>query len=224
MLYADQKLREEEARAKRYLESSSLSALMQQCVTVLISDHLSILLVECAPLIRAGATERLQLMFRLLDRVQGGVGPMEKDLEEHIEAAGLADMKAAADVITQDSEKYVERLLELFSKFSGLVRDAFNDDPRFLTARDKAFQTVVNDTQVFQLELPSARGSKAAPESKCPELLANYCDMLLRRNAISKRLANDQIEAKLRDVLVLLKYIQNKVSDTLVLDNSLPFY
>lgn len=210
MLYADQKLREEEARAKRYLESSSLAALMAQCVTVLISDHLSILLVECAPLIRAGATERLQLMFRLLDRVQGGVGPMEKDLEEHIEAAGLADMKAAADVITQDSEKYVERLLELFAKFSGLVKDAFNDDPRFLTARDKAFQTVVNDTKVFQLELPTARGSKAAPESKCPELLANYCDMLLRRNAISKRLANDQIEAKLRDVLVLLKYIQNK--------------
>lgn len=188
-----------------------MSALMSQCVTVLISDHLSVLLVECAPLIRAGATERLQLMFRLLDRVTGGVGPMERDLEEHIEAAGLADMKAAADVITQDPEKYVERLLELFSKFSALVRDAFNDDPRFLTARDKAFQTVVNDTKVFQLELPTtARGSKTTPESKCPELLANYCDMLLRKNAISKRLANDQIEAKLRDVLVLLKYIKNK--------------
>lgn len=210
MMYADQKLREEEARAKRYLESSSLAALMSQCVTVLISDHLSVLLVECAPLIRTGATERLQLMFRLLDRVSGGVGPMEKDLEEHIEAAGLADMKAAAEVITQDSEKYVERLLDLFARFSSLVRDAFNDDPRFLTARDKAFQAVVNDTTVFQMELPSARGSKAAPESKCPELLANYCDMLLRRNAISKRLANDQIEAKLRDVLVLLKYISNK--------------
>ena len=37
----------------------------------------------------------------------------------------------------QDSEKYVERLLELFNKFSALVRDAFNDDPRFLTSRDK---------------------------------------------------------------------------------------
>ena len=31
----------------------------------------------------------------------------------------------------------MERLLELFNRFSVLVRDAFNDDPRFLTARDK---------------------------------------------------------------------------------------
>ena len=37
----------------------------------------------------------------------------------------------------QDSEKYVEQLLELFNRFSALVREAFNDDPRFLTSRDK---------------------------------------------------------------------------------------
>lgn len=37
----------------------------------------------------------------------------------------------------QDSEKYVEELLTLFNRFSKLVKEAFNDDPRFLTARDK---------------------------------------------------------------------------------------
>ncbi len=40
-------------------------------------------------------------------------------------------------VFFQDSEKYVEQLLTLFNRFSKLVREAFNDDPRFLTARDK---------------------------------------------------------------------------------------
>jgi cullin-5 len=49
----------------------------------------------------------------------------------------------------------VERLLELFNQFSLLVKEAFNDDPRYLTARDKAYKQVVNDTQVFRLELPS---------------------------------------------------------------------
>lgn len=39
----------------------------------------------------------------------------------------------------QDSEKYVEELLTLFNRFSKLVKEAFNDDPRFLTARDKVF-------------------------------------------------------------------------------------
>ena len=31
----------------------------------------------------------------------------------------------------------MEKLLELFNRFSLLVKEAFNDDPRFLTSRDK---------------------------------------------------------------------------------------
>lgn len=151
MRFADTKLREEEARAHRYLEQSSYAALTSCCVSVLVGDTLHTLLAESAPLIKAGETERLQLMFRLLDRVSDGVGPMLNDLENHIVTAGLQDMLSAADVITQDSEKYVERLLELFRRFSTLVKEAFNDDPRFLTARDKAFKTVVNDVTVFKV-------------------------------------------------------------------------
>ncbi|XP_065169688.1 cullin-5 isoform X2 [Atheta coriaria] len=212
MRYADLKLREEEARAQRYLEAGS-NAVIQCCVKVLVGNSLPILLAECAPLIKAGETDRLQLMFRLLERVPEGVPPVLQELEEHITAAGLADMEAAAEIITQDSEKYVERLLDLFRKFSNLVHEAFSDDPRFLTARDKAFKSVVNDTNVFRLELNTGKnlGPKSvAPESKCPELLANYCDMLLRRTPLSKRLTSEEIESRLRDVLLVLKYVSNK--------------
>lgn len=214
MKYADFKLREEETRAKRYLEPISYSILAQTCVKVLVGDHMNTIIAECAPLIKDYETDRLNLMFRLLDRVPNGVEPMLKYLEEHIVSAGLADMMSVSEIITQDSEKYVERLLELFKKFSALVKNAFNDDPRFLTARDKAFKTVVNDISVFKLELPIGiqnRGIKCtAPESKCPELLANYCDMLLRRTPLSKRLTSEQIDSRLRDVLLVLKYVNNK--------------
>lgn len=214
MRWADSKLREEEQRAHKYLEacSGSVQALTDCCVNVLVSTFKSTILAECAGMIKANETERLQLMFRLMDRVPDGIQPMLRDLEEHIVGAGLADMVAAADVITQDSEKYVERLLDLFRQFSVLVAKAFNDDPRFLTARDKAYRHVVNDTQVFRLELPAKQsgGLKAQPESKCPELLANYCDMLLRKTPLSKKLTSDEIEAKLKDVLLVLKYVQNK--------------
>ena len=94
------------------------------------------------------------------------------------------------------------------------MKESFNDDPRFLTARDKAFKTVVNDTSVFKLELSTSinsRGTKGiTAESRCPELLANYCDMLLRKTPLSKRLTSDQIESRLKDVLLVLKYISNK--------------
>ena len=64
-------------------------------------------------------------------------------------------------IITQDSEKYVERLLMLFRRYSTVVKDAFRDDPRFLTSRDKAYKRVVNDTSVFRLV--SCRSSPEFP-------------------------------------------------------------
>ena len=59
--------------------------------------------------------------------------------------------------------------------------------------------------------MPTVGSHKSAqPESKCPELLANYCDMLLRKTPLSKKLTSDEVEAKLKDVLLVLKYVQNK--------------
>ena len=44
-------------------------------------------------------------------------------------------------------------------------------------------------------------GAKTQPESKCPELLANYCDMLLHKTPLSKKLTSEEVEKKLRDVV-----------------------
>jgi len=194
--------------------SGSVQNLVDSCVCVLVTAHKETILAECADYIRNNETQKLQLMFKLMDRVPDeGISPMLDDLETHIYDNGIADMVESADVITQDSEKYVERLLTLFKRFSRLVSEAFRDDPRFLTSRDKAFKRVVNDTSIFRLELPnrpSGYHTKTLPESKCPELLANYCDMLLRKTPLSKKLSSDEVEAKLRDVLLVLKYVQNK--------------
>ena len=234
MIWADMKLREEEVRGAKYLESysGSLQALSDCCVSVLVTRFKDVILAECPDLIKMNQTEKLNLMFRLMDRVPdgGGINPMLRDLEDHILSQGLVDMVANAEVITQDSEKYIEQLLELFERFSQLVREAFNDDPRFLTSRDKAFKLVVNDVSVFKLELtmkpkpimcasPSIQPllaananqtTKLSPESRCPELLANYCDMLLRKTPLSRKLTSDEIEIKLREVLLVLKYVTNK--------------
>ncbi|XP_057216080.1 cullin-5 isoform X4 [Triplophysa rosa] len=232
MKYADGKLREEEKRAQRYLEArrecNSVQALMECCVNALVTSFKETILAECPGMIKRNETEseygrssvtkgsansELHLMFSLMDKVPSGIEPVLKDLEDHIMSAGLADMVASAESITTDSEKYVEQLLTLFNRFSKLVKEAFQDDPRFLTARDKAYKAVVNDATIFKLELPLKQkgvGLKTQPESKCPELLANYCDMLLRKTPLSKKLTSEEIEAKLKEVLLVLKYVQNK--------------
>jgi cullin-5 len=94
-------------------------------------------------------------MFRLLDRIPDNVEPMLQYLEIHIVTRGLADMVASAATIAHDCEKYVEALLTAYNTFSQLVKTAFSDDPRFLTARDKAFKVVVNSTKVFSLDVPT---------------------------------------------------------------------
>ncbi len=50
---------------------------------------------------------------------------------------------------------------------------------------------------------PTSVGMKTQPESKCPELLANYCDMLLRKTPLSKKLTSEEIELKLKEVVSL---------------------
>lgn len=216
MVWADSKLKEESVRGTKYLEPFSLPALNDTCVRVLVTNNKDLILSECLAMIQGNNTKKLNLMFRLLDRIDGGVEPMLNYLEEHIVHKGLDDIMASAEIITQDSEKYVEKLLNLFTKYSTLVKEAFNDDPRFLTARDKAFKQVVNDTSVFKLELASrprmnnGQATKLPPESRCPEMLANFCDMLLRKTPLSRRLTSEEIETKLKEVLLVLKYVVNK--------------
>lgn len=264
MKWASLKLKEEEARARRYLETNaqSIRSISDCCIKILVANFREVILNECPALIEKNMTDELKLMFKLMDKLkESGVEKMLEYLGQHICAKGLEDMMAAADTITQDSEKYVEQLLRLFHKFSQLVWLAFEDDPRATTVRDQAFKTVVNDTRIFKLELPTksrnqtlnilqqqqlskgvgafvgaagnnsneiasplqqlqqqslaismnnAHPMKCLPESRCPELLANYCDMLLRRTALSRKLTTDEIDVKLKDVLLVLKYVQNK--------------
>ena len=96
----------------------------------------------------------------------------------------------------------MEELLKLFNTFSELIERAFRNDTRFTSSRDKAYQEVVNDTTVFNINLPTCRASnKTTAESKCPELLALFCDQLLRNCPLSKRMTSLDTEKKLKEVV-----------------------
>jgi cullin-5 len=142
MKYALDKIIEEQKRAQRYLETSkdsqSEKKVMDELNKILISTYKTIILDECPKLISDNEVEKLHQMYKLMDRIEHGVDPMLGYLESHIVSTGLADMKAHAELITSDSEKYIEELLKLFNLFSTLVKNAFGDDTRFLTSRDKA--------------------------------------------------------------------------------------
>ncbi|KAI6213785.1 hypothetical protein M3Y94_00192600 [Aphelenchoides besseyi] len=216
MGYAYEKINEEEERGRRYLDFTnpdSFRHLVKEIVNVLVVEHKDQLLAEASNLIANQESKRLQMLFHLMDRTVDGVPPLLNHLSKHIKTEGLTTMQNNAETIVQDCEKYVDQLLTMYTKFSSLVSEAFCNDARFLTVRDQAFQEVVNNTDVFRYEItnPKAKGkNNQPPESKCPELLANYCDLLLRKSTLTKKLTSDQIDEKLNNVLLVLKYVANK--------------
>ncbi|VDM56359.1 unnamed protein product [Angiostrongylus costaricensis] len=210
MSYADRMLEEEEQRARKYLNPNPES-LVESCVQVLVVEFEDQILAECPSLIARNDVEKLRMMYRLIKWTPSGIEVVLKAVDNHIRGEGLDDMKENASTITTDPEKYISQLLSMFGRFSTLVKEGFYDDARLLTARDKAFRALVNDTTIFKMELPMGKKSRGvAVESKCPELLANYCDLLLRKTQLSKKLTSEEIDARLNNLLLVLKYIANK--------------
>ena len=217
MTWADAKLKEQEERAKKYLETitecTSMATFMDIYVQVFVASFKELMLAEAAQMISDNETEKLALMFGLVDRIPGAIDPVLQDLETHIINQGLTDMKFSAETIVSDPEQYIEKLMDLFNRFSSLVKNAFHNDRRFLAWRDKAFQMVVNDTSVFNIKLPTKNrwiGANTQPESKCPELLANFCDLLFRKSSLSKKLTSKEMQEKAKEIVVIMKYVRNR--------------
>lgn len=85
-------------------------------------------------------------------------------------------------------------ILTVHRRFSKLVIESFKSDSGFVQALDKAFNSFINNNAVI---------TTAKNISKSPELLARYCDQLLRKSA------KNPDEGELEELLnqVVKKYI-----------------
>lgn len=230
MEYAERQLNEEEKRAKKYLETrqncKSVEILVERCVNVLVTQHKDQILEKCPQMIKENQTDRLKRMFLLMDRIKvsegsknGPVTIMEENLKKHIIEDGIQYMKEHADSIAKfkDPTSFVDALLNLFAKYSELVQLAFNDDHRFSTVRDQAYKEVVNDVSIFHVVAESSKKSGQKPkgdkkkESRCATILAQYCDRLLNsKQMLRRRMTPEDVDKKLKEVLKILNYVQNK--------------
>lgn len=86
----------------------------------------------------------------------------------------------------QDPKVYVSTILEVHKKYNALVLISFNNDSGFVAALDKACGRFINANAVTRL---------ANSSSKSPELLAKYCDLLLKKSSKNPE------EAELEDTL-----------------------
>ena len=81
---------------------------------------------------------------------------------------------------------YVQTILDVHKKYNALVMTAFGNDAGFVAALDKACGKFINNNAVTR---------QMNSSSKSPELLARYCDLLLKKSSKNPE------EAELEDTL-----------------------
>uniref|UniRef100_A0A670Z6N7 Cullin-2 n=1 Tax=Pseudonaja textilis TaxID=8673 RepID=A0A670Z6N7_PSETE len=187
------RIKNEEMRCRKYLHPSSYSKVINECQQRMVADHLQFLHAECHNIIRQEKRNDMANIYILLHAVPSGLPHMIQELQNYIHDEGLRSTSS----LSQENmpTQFVESVLEVHSKFVQLINTVLNGDQRFMSALDKALTSVVNYRE---------------PKSICkaPELLAKYCDNLLKKSA--KGMTENEVEDKLTSFITVFKYIDDK--------------
>ncbi|KAI9312820.1 Cullin [Dichotomocladium elegans] len=197
MKKADIRLAEEENRVEMYLHESTHKPLIFKCETVLVKKHSEALWEGFQSLIDHDKQDDLHRMYSLLARIPQGLDPLRVRFEAHVRKAGLSAIERIAQTEPVDPKTYVDALLEVHRKYNELVQKAFSGEPGFVASLDKACGEFVNRNDVCK-----------STSSKSPELLARYCDSLLKKNA--KNAEESELEDLLNSIMTVFKYVEDK--------------
>lgn len=173
---AEERLREEEDRVDRYLNTQTRKPLVSKCEHVLIREHSELVWENFQSLLDFDRDEDLQRMYSLLSRIPEGLEPLRKKFESHVKKAGIGAVSKLVEetgnsVDLLDPKAYVDALLEVHYKNTETVNRSFRGEAGFLASLDKACREFVNKNP--------ATGTLS---SKSPEFLAKHTDLLLRKN------------------------------------------
>ncbi|XP_060534428.1 cullin-2 [Cylas formicarius] len=197
-LYMEQvkaKIEEELFRTRRFLHHTSLAKLANRCETHMVAEHLQFLYSECQNMVKYERKGDLSNMYDLLKSVPNALVVLVDTVFDHIKSQGLA----AIHNLQGDSLhiNFVENLLAVYKKYKALIQEVFKSDQNFMGALDKACNSVINH-----------RPNDGRSPCRSPELLAKYCDTLLKKS--SKGITEAEVDEKLTESITIFKYIDDK--------------
>ncbi|KAK8928873.1 Cullin-1 [Platanthera zijinensis] len=209
MLKTEECLQREKSRVFHYLHFSSEPKLLKKVQHVLIFSHAKELLEKessgCHVLLRDGKVDDLSRMYRLFSRIPHGIDPVSQMFKQHVTSEGTTLVKQAEDatsskmadkkdVVVLQEQVFVKKIIDLHDKYVAYVNDCFQNHTLFHKALKEAFEVFCN---------------KAIAGSSIAELLATFCDGVLKKGSCEK-LNDEAIEETLEKVVKLLTYISDK--------------
>lgn len=189
-----QRIDDENLRSRKYLHPSSYPKVTQECEERMVADHLQFLHGECKRMVQQERQRDLQHMYMLLKSIHNGLDALVLEVQQYITKIGLEAINSLRG--ENIPQLFVESLLEVHGRYLNLIKEVFNSDQQFIGALDKACAAVIN--------------YKGNPKVACksPELLAKYCDSLLKKSA--KGISESEVEDRLSQSITVFKYIDDK--------------
>ncbi|XP_041016781.1 cullin-1 [Juglans microcarpa x Juglans regia] len=207
MLKAEECLKRERDRVSHYLHISSEQKLVEKVQHELLVVYETQLLEKeysgCRALLRDDKVEDLSRMYRLYHKIPKGLDPVSTIFKQHVTAEGMALVQQAEDLASSQTANggvgvqelvLVRKIIELHDKYMAYVNDCFLNHSLFHKALKEAFEVFCN---------------KAVLGSSSAELLATFCDNILKKGG-SEKLSDEAIEETLEKVVKLLAYISDK--------------
>ncbi|XP_055342513.1 cullin-1-like [Paramacrobiotus metropolitanus] len=193
------RLIEEEERSVNYLHESTAPALKKVLEDVLIIRHTEAFHAEFIVLLTQDKIDELAAMYSLISRVPSLVEELHRLVETHIKSHGAAAVARNVDQLVGDPRAFVLTILDVYYRSLKLIQGAFKSDLGFSIAMDRAFSTLVNNNEVT---------AAAKSSSKVPELLARYCDALLKKS--QKNPDDAELDESLNRVMIIFRYVDEK--------------
>lgn len=206
MLKSEECLKKERERVSHYLHSSSEPKLVEKVQQELLVVYATQLLEKehsgCRALLRDDKVDDLSRMYRLYHKIPRGLEPVANIFKQHVTAEGNALVQQAEDAATNQAantagvqeQVLIRKVIELHDKYMVYVTECFQNHTLFHKALKEAFEIFCNKT---------VAGSSSA------ELLATFCDNILKKGG-SEKLSDEAIEDTLEKVVKLLAYISDK--------------
>ncbi|XP_050368069.1 cullin-1-like [Argentina anserina] len=208
MVKAEECLRKEKERASVYMHSSSEERLVEsvehELLVVRARELIDMEDSGCRALLCGDKLEDLSRMFRLYRNIPQGLERMGNVFRQYVTDEGKALVQQAEDAAGREQGSrggggevgltLVRRILELHDKYSAYANSCFMNHSVFHKALKEAFDVFCN---------------KYVAGSSSAEILAGYCDNLLRKGS-SEKLSDEAIEETLEKVAKLLPYYDEK--------------